>query len=136
MSKMNFAQLKFPPYEWIKGLPLTRKEEFVDRATGKTFYKDVHLEYTFKLFDTPVSVYGRLTYNEDDSGMIFFDVMEDGYCDHNSLGKGLKFNKRNYKIICDHAQSVYENFQRELLADKSYLWSSKIPEEYAEIFAR
>ena len=96
---MNYAQLKFPPYEWIKGLPLKRKEEYVDHATEETFYDDIHCEYSIKLFDTPVSVYGRFTYNEDDSRMIMFDVMEDGYCDHNCLGKALKFNKKNYKEL-------------------------------------
>lgn len=133
---MNYAQLKFPPYEWIKGLPLKRKEEYIDRETKETFYEDIHCEYSITLFDTPISVYGRFTYNEDDSRMIMFDVMEDGYCDHNCLGMQLKFNKKNYETICRHAQYVYERFQRELLADKSYLWVDKTPEEYAEIFAQ
>lgn len=132
---MNYAQLKFPCYEWIKKLPLKRKAEYRDRETGEAFYEDIHCEYSFTLFETPTSVYGRFSYNEDDSRMIMFDVMEDGYCDHNSLGMTLKFNKKNYQKICKHAQYIYEEFQRELLADKSYLWSNKTPEEYAEIFA-
>lgn len=115
---MNYAQLKFPTYEWIKALPL--KED------GR------HLEYSFTLFRTPTSVYGRFSYNEDDSGWVFFDIMEDGFCDHHErLNKRLKFNKENYKLICDHAQKVYEEFQRELFADQSWRWS-KPPEEYEE----
>ena len=115
---MNYAQLKFPTYEWIKALPLKQDGH--------------HLEYSFTLFRTPTSVYGRFSYNEDDSGWIFFDVMEDGYCDHHErLNKRLKFNKENYKLICAHAQNVYEEFQRELFADQSWRWS-KPPEEYDE----
>ena len=58
--------------------------------------------------------------------------MEDGYCDHHErLNQRYKFNKENYKLICDHAQEVYEEFQRELFADQSWRWS-KPPEEYEE----
>ena len=38
--------LKFPPYEWLKALPLKGKYEYRDRVTGKPFYGDVHKEYT------------------------------------------------------------------------------------------
>ena len=108
-------QLKFPPYEYIKSLP----REFKD--------SDMFHEYKWTLFDTPVRVYGRFSYNEDASGWIFFDVMEDGYCDRNNLGMRCKFNKANYAKICKHAQRVYEDFYREL--DKDYSWQWEKHEE-------
>ena len=75
---MNFAQLKFPPYEWLKKLPLTEKYEFKDRVTGKSFYKNLPREYSFRLFETPISVSARFMYNEDGRGWIYFNVMKDG----------------------------------------------------------
>lgn len=106
-------QLKFPPYEYIKSLPRKRNGS------------DMFNEYTWKLFDTPVRVYGRFSYNEDDSGWIFFDVMEGGYCDRNSLGMRCKLNKANYAKICKHAQKVYEEFYRELDRDCSWQWEKE-----------
>ena len=103
-------KLKFPPYEYIKSLPTWDKK------------KDLPNEYDWNLFDTPTSVYGRFSYNEDGSGWIFFDVMEDGYCDHNDLGMRCKFNKANYAKICKYAQSVFEDFYRELDKDCSWQW--------------
>ena len=44
----------------------------------------------------------------------------------------LKFNKTNYEKICKHAQEVYEEFQRDLLSDLSYLWENRDPKEWAE----
>ena len=126
---MNYAQLKFPPYEWLKKLPLTEKYTWVDRSTGEEYEEETYKEYDFTLFTTPTDVYGRFTYNEDDSHMVYFDVMEDGYCDHNNLGKKVKFTKKNYEAICKHAQEVYEEFQRELLKDFSWQWAVT-PEEY------
>ena len=126
---MNYAQLKFPPYAWLKALP---KKHRVIRTTreGEKFEDIEHCEYSFKLFDTPTSVYGRFTYNEDDKGMIYFDVMEDGYCDHNHLGMYVKFNKKNYEAVCKHAQEVYEDFQRELFKTWSWQWENVTPTEY------
>jgi hypothetical protein len=69
-------------------------------------------------------------YNEDDSGMIYFDVMEDGYCDHNHLGMYVKLNKKNYEAVCKHAQEVYEDFQRELFKTWSWQWENVTPTEY------
>lgn len=132
---MNYAQLKFPPYEWLKKLPLTEKYTWVDRATGEEHEEDTFKEYDFTLFTTPTDVYGRFTYNEDDSGMIYFDVMEDGYCDHNTLGKRVRFTKKDYEKICKHAQKVYEDFQRELLRDWSWQWD-RTAEEYFKEHAR
>lgn len=129
---MNYAQLKFPPYEWIKALPKTQIHHYRDRVSGKYIPERVPREYSFTLFSTPTSVYGRFSYNEDGDGFLCFDVMEDGYCDHNRLGKSLKFNKANYQILCKHAQEVYEQFQRELFKDMSYLWVGKDPKDYAE----
>lgn len=128
----NYAQLKFPPYEWIKALPKTEIHYYKDRVSGKDIPSKEPKEYTIKLFNTPTSVYGRFSYNEDGDGFICFDVMEDGYCDHNRLGLTLKFNKANYSKICAHAQEVYEEFQRTLLTDYSYLWENKKPEEYQD----
>lgn len=130
---MNYAHLKFPPYEWFKALPLKREVERFDHGTKKYFKTTEHCEYTLPLFRTPTSVYGRFSYNEDDSRFIYFDVMEDGYCDHNErLNMRLKFNKTNYEKICKHAQEVYEEFQRDLLSDLSYLWENRDPKEWAE----
>ena len=106
-------QLKFPTYEYIKSLPTGGQDG------------DFFGEYTWTLFHTPTSVYGRFSYNEDDSGWIFFDVMEDGYCDHNNLGMQCKFNKANYAKICKHAQKVYEDFYRELDKDYSWQWEKE-----------
>ena len=110
-------QLKFPPYEYIKSLPRKCEDS------------DMFREYTWTLFDTPVRVYGRFSYNEDDSGFIFFDVMEDGYCDHNNLGMRCKFNKVNYAKICKHAQKVFEDFYRELDKDCSWQWENDEEEQ-------
>lgn len=129
--KMNYAQLKFPPYEWLNKLPLTQKYTWVDRSTGEEYEEETYTEYEFTLFITPTDVYGRFTYNENDSGMIYFDVMEDGYCDHNKLGKRFKFTKKDYKAACEYAQKVYEDFQKELLKDFSWQWN-KSPKEYYE----
>ena len=110
-------KLKFPPYEYIKSLSTWNKK------------KDLPNEYSWTLFDTPTSIYGRFSYNEDDSHFIFFDVMEDGYCDHNNLGMRCKFNKANYAKICKHAQKVYEDFYRELDKDCSWQWGKYEEEE-------
>ena len=114
-EKRKMRQLKFPPYEYIKSLPT------VDEDDGGCFTK-----YDWLLFTTPVDVYGRLSYNEDDSGYIYFDVMENGYCDHNQLGIGLKFNKNNYAKICKHAQKVFDSFYKELDIDYSEQWEQYI----------
>lgn len=103
-------QLKFPPYEYIKSLPKTEE--------GTDFFKD----YYWTLFDTLTSVYGRLSYNEDGSGFLFFDILEGGYVDKNNLGLALKCNKANYAKICKHAQKVFEDFYRELDVDYSDQW--------------
>ena len=109
-------QLKFPTYEYIKSLPLTNKEDEIN-------------EYDWTLFETPTSVYGRFSYNEDGTGYLYFDVMEDGYCDHNRLGLGLKFNKQNYSKLCKHAQKVFESFYEELDKDCSDCWEDYTLEE-------
>ena len=124
-------ELKFPSYEWLKALPLKRTCTFTNRAIGETWEDEVYCEYKFILFDTPVYVYGQLSYNEDDSRYIYFDVMENGYSGMNNLGLALKFNKENYRKICEHAQKVYEMFYKELEADKSWQWDCT-PEEYFE----
>lgn len=109
-------KLKFPTYEYIKSLPTEDKE------TGDNYGHKLPLEYDWTLFETPTSVYGRFSYNEDGSGYIFFDVMEDGYCDHNRLGKSVKFNKANYTKLCKYAQEVFESFYAALDRDRSGCW--------------
>lgn len=100
-------KLKFPSYEWLKSLPTTEDTE----------YGILPADYRWTLFDTPVSTTGILSYNEDGSGCIFFDVWEDGYTDQNELGLAFKLNKKNYIKLCKHAQDVYERFVRELQVD-------------------
>ena len=101
-------KLNFPTYEYIKAL----SKEY---------------EYNWKLFKLPTSLYGRFSYNEDGSGLIFFDVMKDGYSGTNSLGMTLKFNKANYVKICEHAQYVLDLFYKSLDTDCSEDW-----EDYGE----
>lgn len=124
-------KLNFPSYEWLKALPLKRMHTYASRITGETWEEEVPCEYKFTLFDTPVDVYGRLSFNEDDSRYLYFDVMEDGYSGRNDWGLALKFNKTNYQKICKHAQEIYEMFYRELDKDMSCQWDCT-PEEYFE----
>lgn len=98
-------QLTFPTYEHIKSLPRE------DEETG--FYHD----YYWLLFETPVNVDGRLTYNDGDRGMISFDVFEGGYSGMNGLDMELKFTKANYAKVCKHAQRVFEDFYKALDED-------------------
>lgn len=130
---MSKIKLKFPTYEFLKSLPRTHRVTHVTRQGG-IYEHDEHLEYSITLFSTPVSVYGRFTLNEDDTGMIFFDVMEDGYCDHNNFGRRMKFNKKNYAAICKYAQSVYDMFINELEQDLSDQWEGKSVEQFVELF--
>ena len=109
-------QLKFPEYEYIKSLPKVCKNSEYDYEIG------LPLEYEWKLFDTPVDVEGVLKYNLDGSGYIFFDVMEAGYCDQNTLGLAVKFNKANYKKLCKHAQNIFDGFYEALDRDCSTYW--------------
>ena len=102
--------LDFPSYEYIKSLTKFEK----DRETSR--------EYRWLLFDTPVSVQGTISYNEDGEGYIFFDVWENYYTGQNDLGLSLKFNKTNYKAICRHAQEVFESFYKALDRDCSSEW--------------
>ena len=124
-------ELKFPSYEWLKALPLKREVMRKDSISGKLYKDEEHCEYKFTLFDTPVYVYGQLSYNEDDSKYIYFDVMENGYSNMNSYGLELKFNKKNYQKLCKHAQEVYEMFYRELDKNMSWQWECT-PEECFE----
>lgn len=103
-------QLKFPSYEYIKSLPTYDK------------YTDTYEEYDWTLFETPVNVYGRFSYNEGGEPLIYFDVMEGEYCDRNNLGMCVKFNKANYAKLCKHAQNVFEMFYAELDKDCSEYW--------------
>ena len=103
-------QLKFPPYEYIKALPTWDKKA------------DLPKSYRWTLFDTPTSIGGTLSYNEDGDSFIFFDVWEGGYTGINQFGLALKFNKANYAKICKHAQKVFEDFYRELDKDCSWQW--------------
>jgi hypothetical protein len=122
-------QLKLPPYEWLKALPLKRTVTYTDRETGESWDDEEHCQYDFMVFNTPAYVHGQISYNEDDTGHIFFDVFEQGHTGMNRYGMALKFNKTNYKKICKHAQEVYEMFYRELDKDMSWQWECS-PEEY------
>ena len=116
-------KLNFPTYEYIKSLPTESTK------AGNNYGDKLPLEYDWNLFETPTSVYGRFSYNEDGSGYIFFDVMEDGYCDHNDLGKRVKFNKENYKKLCKYAQEVFESFYEALDRDLSSTWEDYLNPE-------
>lgn len=105
-------ELKFPTYDYIKSLPTYNEKT------------DTYYEYSWKLFETPTDVYGRLAWNEDDEGYIYFDVMEDDYCDHNTLGLAVKFNKANYNKLCKHAQNVFDGFYEALDRDCSCDWEN------------
>lgn len=122
-------QLKLPSYEWLKALPLKRKVTCKDRFTGETWEDEEACEYRIMVFETPVFAYGQISYNEDDSRHIFFDVIEQGHTNMNDYGLALKFNKANYQKICKHAQEVYEMFYRTLDQDLSWMWDCT-PEEY------
>ena len=91
--------------------------------------EDMPKLYRWRLFDTPTSVCGTLSYNEDGCGFIFFDVWENGYTGQNYLGLALKFNKANYAKICKHAQKVFEEFYRKLDKDYSWQWEKYEEEE-------
>ena len=110
-------RLKFPSYEYIKSLP-----KWDNKA-------DLPKQYRWTLFDTPTTVIGTLSYNEDGDGFIYFDVWEGGYTGMNYLGKALKFNKANYAKICKHAQNVLDDFYRALDADYSTSWEKYEEEE-------
>lgn len=115
-------QLKFPEYEYIKSLPTICTKSENDYDIG------LPLEYEWKLFDTPVSVEGTLSYNLDGSGYIFFDVWEDGYTGQNDLGLAVKLNKANYKKLCKHAQNIFEGFYEALDKDCSADWEDYLSE--------
>lgn len=97
--------LTFPTYEHLKSLPTEDKE------TGCYHY------YCWTLFETPVNVNGKLTYNDNDSRMLYFDVFEGGYAGMNDLSIGLKFTKSNYAKVCKYAQKVFESFYKALDED-------------------
>lgn len=110
-------QLKFPSYEYIKSLPTYDKDT------------DTYEDYKWVLFQTPVDVYGRFSYNEDGEHYICFDVMENGYSEMNNLGMNVKFNKTNYKKICKHAQKIFESFYEALDEDCSEYWDEDAREK-------
>ena len=114
-------QLKFPTYEYIKSLPKHKRED-----------KDYYYEYTWKLFDTPIDVEGRLSYNLDGDGFIFFDVFEGGYSNMNDMGLVVKFNKANYKKLCKHAQNIFDGFYEALDRDCSIYWRDYLSEVSSE----
>lgn len=124
-------QLNFPSYEFLKALPLVRKE-LINPRYGEPYESEMFIEYDFTLFKLPIDVYARFTYNEDDSGLIMFDVMQEGYCDHNDFNRRLKFNKKNYTAICKYAQNIYELFISELEKDVPTPWLDMTPEQFAE----
>ena len=109
-------ELKFPTYEYIKSLPTICEESEHEYLIG------LPLEYEWKLFYTPVSAEGILSYNLDGDGYIYFDVWENGYTGMNDLGLAVKFNKTNYKKLCKHAQYIFNGFYEALGRDCSADW--------------
>lgn len=103
-------KLKFPSYDYIKSLPTYDKDT------------DTYEKYDWTLFQTPIDVYGRFSYNEDGESYICFDVMEGGYSEMNTLGLCVKFNKTNYAKLCRHAQKVFDSFYEALDEDCSKYW--------------
>ena len=110
-------KLRFPSYEYIKSLPRFNEDD------------DTYNKYDWLLFQTPVDVYGRFSYNEDGEPYICFDVMEDGYSEMNDLGMSVKFNKANYAKLCKHAQKIFESFYEALDEDCSEYWDEDVKEE-------
>lgn len=102
-------QLKFLSYEYIKSLPTYNKDT------------DTYERYEWLLFQTPTSVYGRFSYNEDGEPYIYFDIMDGGDC-YTNFGMSVRFNKANYAKICKHAQKVFESFYEALDEDCSKYW--------------
>lgn len=98
-------QLTFPTYEHIKSLSTE------DEKTG------CYRQYSRILFETPVNANGVLTYNDNDSHMIYFDVYEGGYSGMNTLCIELKLTKANYAKVCKYAQKVFESFYKALDED-------------------
>ena len=99
-------KLKFPKYEYIKSLPLEDDDECIQ------YYK-------WDLFSLPINVVGRLSYNVEGDGLIYFDVFENGYTGVNEFTLGHTLTKANYKEICKYAQSVLDEFYAELDVDYS-----------------
>ena len=99
-------KLKFPKYEYIRSLPLEDDDECIQ------YYK-------WDLFALPINVVGRLSYNVDGDGLIYFDVFENGYTGVNEFTLGHTLTKANYKEICKYAQSVLDEFYAELDVDYS-----------------
>lgn len=103
-------KLKFPSYEYIKSLPTYDKES------------DIPIDYKWILFNTPVNVWGRLSYYKEGENYIRFDIIEGGYIDRNGLNWSGEFNQENYKKLCEHAQKVFESIYEALDEDCSKYW--------------
>lgn len=106
--EINILKLTFPSWEEIKSLPNDREYDLI--VFG---------------FDS-IRIYGQIALFEDYCDSIFFDVMEHGYSNENTLGLVEKFTKTGYGRICKHAQKTYEKLLKELLADRSWIWKSEI----------
>ena len=104
MLEINVPQICFPDYNKMKKLKKNK-------------------EYIFSLFDLGVNnIYGRFTLYEDFSDLIHFDLIINGYSGENSWDLALKFNKENYKIICDYAQDCYNSLFNELYYSLQTTW--------------
>ena len=104
-------KLKFPPYEYIKSLPKHNPDD-----------ENWYYEYTWKLFEDLMGNEGKISYNLNGEGFVYFDVFEDGYSNMNWLGVAARFNKANYAKICKHTQKVFEDFYKALDVDYSEQW--------------
>lgn len=102
----TIPKLTFPSYDKLKTLPKDK-------------------EYIFTIFDLSFNfIHGRFTLYEDFYNVIRFDLMVDGYSETNGWRTCYKFNKKNYKKICDFAQDCYEHIYETLDAssDSSWRW--------------
>ena len=103
-------KLKFPTFDYIKSLPLTDGK---DRYGG-----DVIKEYYFTLFEVYGSIYCRFTYNEDGNERFYLDLMQDGYSDHSGYSSPKSIyecTESDYKLLCEHAQMLYDEILGNLL---------------------
>lgn len=103
----TIPRLTFPTYEQIKEL-------------------DKDTEYEIILFITGIEdTYGRITLNEGGKRQIIFELIEDGYSDKNSYTMIKKFDKKNYKTICYHAQRCYDDLYKALRNGSNCSWMWK-----------
>ena len=94
---------------------------FPDYNKMKELKKDK--EYIFSLFELGTNnIYGRFTLYEDFTNLIRFDLIINGYSGENSWEVSYKFNKDNYKKICNYAQDCYNYLFSQLYYSSQSTW--------------